>query len=284
MSKYVTEDVIVQELKRAGIQPADNLIVHSSLKSLGYVDGGAQTVITALLRAIGPEGTLMMPTFTFSLPMWNMPPYEKATSPSRVGRITEAFRQMPGVLRSDHPSHSVAAFGPLAEELTRDHLHCTPLGLDSPFDKFYRRGGKILMLGTRQDTNSILHLSEVRAGVPYLDVAFTHGQNFEIAAMKNEKGEVVEVRIYQVPGCSRGFTQCEPYLRKEGVLKDVTICKSRSQLLDVKSLVEAMVRKLGEEPDLLLCHTAECGICPRRREAARSGRGPHDRVRKAKER
>lgn len=275
MNEAVTEDILIQELKRVGIPQGDNLIVHSSLKSLGYVHGGAQTVINALLRTIGSGGTLMMPTFTFSLPMWNMPPYEKATSPSRVGRLTEVFRQMPGVLRSDHPSHSAAAFGPLAEELVSDHLQCSPLGRNSPFEKFYRHGGKILLLGTRQDTNSILHLCEVLAELAYLEVAFTPGQNFEIAAMKNEKGEIVEFRLYQVPGCSRGFTQCEPYLRAEGVLKDVTICKSQSQLLDVKALVETMVRKLHEEPDLLLCRTVDCSICPRRRQTIRAKR-PED--------
>ncbi len=269
MNEAVTEDILIQELSRAGIQQDDNLIVHSSLKSLGHVHGGAQTVINAFLRTIVPGGTLMMPTFTFSLPMWNMPPYEKATSPSRVGRLTEVFRQMPGVLRSDHPSHSAAAFGPLAEELLSDHLQCTPLGCKSPFEKFYRSGGKILLLGTRQDTNSILHLCEVLAKLPYLEVAFTPGQNFEIAVMKNEKGGIVEFRLYQVPGCSRGFTQCEPYLRAEEVLKDVTICRSRSQLLDVKALVETMVRKLQEEPDLLLCRTEDCSICPRRRQVIR---------------
>ena len=267
MNESVTEDILIQELRRAGIQQGDNLIVHSSLKSLGHVHGGAQTVINAFLRTIEPGGTLMMPTFTFSLPMWNMPPYEKATSPSRVGRLTEVFRQMPGVLRSDHPSHSAAAVGPLAEELLSDHLQCAPLGCNSPFDKFYQHGGKILLLGTRQDSNSILHLCEVLVELPYLEVAFTPGQNFEIAAMKNEKGESVEFRLYQVPGCSRGFTQCEPYLREEGALKDVTICKSRSQLLDVKALVETMVRKLHEEPGLLLCRTVDCSICPRRRQA-----------------
>lgn len=273
MSNAVTEEHLIQALEQAGIRRGDNLIVHSSLKSLGHVEHGAQTVINALVKTIEPGGTLMMPTFTFSLPMWNIPPYDIATSPSRVGRVTEVFRQMPGVLRSDHPSHSVAAFGPLAEELVRGHLHSTPLGRNSPFDKFYRHGGKILMLGTRQDTNSILHLCEVLAEVPYLDIAFTPGQNFEVAAMKNEMGEVVEVRLYPVPGCSRGFTQCEPYLRAEAVLNDVMIGESRSQLLDVKVLVDTMVRKLHEKPDLLLCRSIDCSICPRRRRAIRTKHG-----------
>jgi aminoglycoside 3-N-acetyltransferase len=258
--------MIADALREAGIRAGDSLAVHSSLKSLGFVAGGAETVIGALQDVLTPEGTLMMPTHTYSFPMWGKVPYNKTKSPSLVGKITDVFWRMPDVLRSDHPSHSVAAWGKGAEEFTKDTLLYPPIGLNSTWYRFYKAGGRILMLGTNQGTNTTLHLCEVLADVPYLDVAFTQGRDYEVAHRINERGEVEEFIIRQVPGCARGFKKCEPYLRETGVLKDIMVLNAKSQLLDAQQLVNAMVTMLKEDPGFILCEIPDCGICQRRRQ------------------
>ncbi len=184
----------------------DAVILHSSFKSLGTVDGGPNTVIDALLDAVGSHGHLLVPTFTYSLPMWHVEPFDPKTSKARVGVIPEVLRQRPDAHRSFHPTHSVAVIGPHAEDIIRNHLHATPLGADCPFDRMRKFDAKILMLGTFQDTNSSLHLCEVLAGLPYVRVAFTEGQDFEIAWFINEDGQVEYTQFFEVPGCSRGFS------------------------------------------------------------------------------
>lgn len=261
---------LVRDLELAGISEGDSLILHSSFRSLGAVAGGPQAVVEAVLDVLGPKGHLMVPTFTYSLPIWNIAPFDYRHSKSRVGAITEVVRQRPDAQRSFHPTHSVAVIGPEADQIVSNHLHATPTGLKSPFGKMYARKAKILMLGTRQDTDTSLHYCEVVAQMPYLDVVFTQGQDFEIAWFYNEADQIEYTRIHELPGCSRGFEVIEPELRRRGVLKDVRIGEAASQLLEMESFVPAAVEVIREQPSLLLCMTPGCTICQKRRAFMKS--------------
>ncbi len=262
----VTADTLADELGRIGLREGDNVVLHSSLKSLGTVEGGAEAVVEAFVRVLGPTGNLMVPTFTYCLPSWKTEPFDIRATRSRVGAITEAVRNHPLALRSFHPTHSVAVIGPDSEDIIRNHLHATPIGLDSPFGRMHARGAKILMLGTRQDTNSSLHYCEVHAGLPYIQVAFGEGRDHEIAWFLNESGQVEYTTIREVPGCSRGFREIEPHLVGRGVLREITVAGAPSQLLDMAALVRAADEILASDPTLILCRIGQCSICPRRRE------------------
>ena len=109
--------------RAAGIVPGDVLMFHSSLSSMGHVTGGPESVIDGLLDAVGPEGTVAVPT------LCNWQPGEEALvfsrvdscmAPSYVGILTETLRLRPSALRSNHPTHSIAGSVRAAEELTRD--------------------------------------------------------------------------------------------------------------------------------------------------------------------
>ncbi len=165
---------LAQDLRLLGVEAGDILFVHSSFKSLGPVGGGAIAVIEALESAIGPDGLLLMPSF--NLVEWEerAKTWDHAATPSTVGWITEQFRQLPGVYRSDHYSHSVAARGKGAKEFVADHLsqegYISPwdrkpwgktYGLHSPMHLAYRAGAKILMLGVDYSTSTYIHLVEV---------------------------------------------------------------------------------------------------------------------------
>lgn len=256
---------LARHFAAAGIKAGDNLILHSSFKSLGKVAGGPSTVVDSLLEVLGSQGNLMTPTFTYCFPMWNVEPFDLVRSKSRTGAISEAVRLRPEARRSFHPSHSVAVIGPDAEEIVSDHLDSTPLGAGSPFEKMHKSDAKILMLGTFQDTNSSLHYCEAMAGLPYTSIPFSNRQDFETAWFLNGSGRVEYLRITEVPGCSRGFRVVEPLLRQRGVLRDVQIGAAASQLLDLRELVDAMLELLRDDPGMLLCHTATCTICPKRR-------------------
>lgn len=180
---------LTRDLRALGIGAGDTLIVHSSLSSMGHVEGGAETVIRALTDVLGEEGTLLFPAFTyrtsnvtseFSLP----------ETPVCIGAIPETFRRMPGVLRSFHPSHSVCAIGAHAEEMVRDHgLDDTPMGVHSPYRKLPEYDGKILMLGCGLSPNSFMHGMEELAGVSYVL------GNPQIYRMTDANGNVTEKAI-----------------------------------------------------------------------------------------
>ena len=128
--QIVLKQDILDALAQAGVKPGQAIMVHTSLSSLGFVCGGAQVVIEALLESVGPEGTIMMPTQSWKNldpaagvhwqepEQWwqlirdNWPAYDKNITPTNsMGAVAEMFRKWPGSLRSDHPARSVAANG-----------------------------------------------------------------------------------------------------------------------------------------------------------------------------
>jgi aminoglycoside 3-N-acetyltransferase len=148
--------------------------VQSSFKSLGPVQGGAGTVIAALERAVGPVGLLLMPSFNLVPKDLRAATWNIRTTPSTVGWITEYFRTMPGTVRSDHYSHSVAARGKNAEAFVGEHLALE--GMQSPWDlapwgrtygtrspmiKALAAGGRILMIGVDYHSSTYCHAVEV---------------------------------------------------------------------------------------------------------------------------
>lgn len=165
---------LTQDLRLLGVVAGDILFVHSSFKSLGPVRGGAIAVIEALEAAIGTDGLLLMPSFNLVEREERAETWDHASTPSTVGWITERFRRMPGVHRSDHYSHSVAARGKGAKEFVADHLSqeglCSPwdlepwgktYGLQSPMHRAYRACTKILMLGVGYLSSTYIHFVEV---------------------------------------------------------------------------------------------------------------------------
>lgn len=173
------------DFARLGIQPGMLLLVHASLSALGWVCGGAPAVILALEEVLGDGGTLIMPTHSGDLTdpkdwknppvpetWWNlirenMPPFDPYLTPSRkTGAISEAFRKQRGVLRSNHPHYSFAAWGAHAVEITSNHSLEQGLGETSPLARIYELDGYVLLLGVGHENNTSLHLAEYRASFP----------------------------------------------------------------------------------------------------------------------
>ncbi len=158
-------------LRAIGVMSGDVLMVHSYLPALGLMENGIAGVIDTLLEALGLEGTLVMPTFTyrfFNDDFQRGIPFGPDRIPSETGVITEDFRNRSGVLRSIGPIHPVAAFGPYASEIVGQGIRQSSFGSDSPWAKMLELGGKNLMLGTDyQNGAAFLHLIEERFGVPY---------------------------------------------------------------------------------------------------------------------
>lgn len=181
----VLKDDIVRGLKAAGLGRGRAVFAHGSLKRFGFVMGGAETVVRALLEVIGPEGTLMMPSQTWKNldpstgvhweepeSWWpairdHWPAFDPAVTPSiGMGAIAETLRTWPGSRRSGHPARSVSAVGKHAEYLTERHDLSDIFGDDSPVGRLYALNGQVLLLGVGYDKNTSIHLAEYRARWP----------------------------------------------------------------------------------------------------------------------
>jgi aminoglycoside 3-N-acetyltransferase len=178
----LTVDTLVEQFAACGLQAGQTVLIHSSMSKIGWIAGGAQAVIQALLRVLGPTGTLMMPTFTTqntnpsnwksppvsaeraAIIRANMPAFDPATSPPRnMGVIANLFRTWPRVVRSHHPVGSFSALGVHASYLTVDHQLLDEFGPTSPLGRLYELDGYIMLLGVGHGNDSSLHMAEWRA-------------------------------------------------------------------------------------------------------------------------
>lgn len=183
--KLVIPEDIKTAFRDAGIKKGQTIMVHTSLSSLGYVCGGAQSLIEALMECVGEEGTIMMPTQSWKNldpatgvyweepeEWWSaireyMPAYDKRITPTNtMGAVPEMFHQWPGTIRSDHPARSVAAWGRYAKYLTENHDLSNIFGDGSPIGRLYELDGYVLLIGVGYDKNTSLHLADARADYP----------------------------------------------------------------------------------------------------------------------
>lgn len=183
--KLVLKQDILTAFRSVGMEKGQCVEVHTSLSSMGFVCGGPQMVIEALLETVGQEGTIMMPTQSWKNldptcgvhweepEQWwqtirdEWPAYDKDITPTNtMGAVAEMFRKWPGAVRSDHPARSVAAWGKHAGYLTRDHDLSNIFGEGSPIGKLYELDGYVLLIGVGYDKNTSIHLADVRAEYP----------------------------------------------------------------------------------------------------------------------
>lgn len=195
----VTRDTLTTELRAFGVQSGETLLVHSSLSSLGWVCGGAVAVVQGLLDALGPDGTLVVPTQSGDLSdpaewgnppvpeeWWDtiratMPEYDPLVTPTRgMGVIPETVRTWPGALRSAHPQTSFAAVGPLAGHITEGHAPDCQLGERSPLARLETLHARVLLLGAGYDACTGFHLAEYRIPSPLVKVGRPGPEGWEV--------------------------------------------------------------------------------------------------------
>ena len=171
-SVEVTRADVAEAARAVGIVPGDTLFFHSALSSMGTVVGGPDAVIDGFLDAVDPEGTVAVPTLCNWAPDEQHLVFERwdpATTPSYVGKITETLRLRPGALRSDHATHSVAAIGARAAELTRDHgagglrpgpFSATAFARESPWERLVQWNAAYCFIGVNFTVCTLVHYVE----------------------------------------------------------------------------------------------------------------------------
>ncbi len=249
----VTKEDLARAFRAIGLARGDRLLVHSSLKSLGRVDGGAEAVIEALFEVLGKTGTLLMPTFTGSSrdSIKHPPVFDVRNTPCWTGLIPETFRKREGVRRSLHPTHSVAGCGPATVAYLRDHeTSPTPCGWETPFGRLIRDRGRVLFIGATLESCTLFHSFEELAGVEYHMLK----EPVECTVARND-GSRVRVTVglhWWNPDARRDFEAVERVLMRAGVLRWGRAGAATLRLMEAGETHAIVMDLLKRDPTALL--------------------------------
>ena len=244
----LTFEQLLEGFRELGVQEGDTLLVHSSYKSFGDVDGGPQTVIRALEAALGPDGTLIMPTFNFDFNKGV--PWDVRTTPSKMGVLTELVRQDPRAKRVFHPFYSFAILGKHAGMLG-SLRYKSAYERNSVFGKLRDLDGKIMVIGLSY-TNSMtfFHHIEQMEGVDYRflkqftgevtdENGNTYTDTFEMLVRDIDKGVITEV------------DPMGALMEQAGVIKSAKIGEADVKLMKANEVYAFTAREMRRDPYLL---------------------------------
>ncbi|GAA0405762.1 AAC(3) family N-acetyltransferase [Paenibacillus motobuensis] len=242
-----TSHSLFNQLAAANIDRQGTLLVHSSMKSIGEVDGGADTVLDALSEYM-QEGLLVLPTHTWSYINADNPKFYVETSPSCVGILPELFRGREGVIRSYHPTHSVAALGEDAAEFVAGAELCdTPCHRESPWGKLLDRQATIMLVGVDLRRNTFIHGIEEWVDIPGR-VTDSHEQLFVVLGDGTEIP--VPSRRHYGLSWSEHFWKVEKILEREGAIRKVKLGDADTWICHTVQMTDILTKMLRENPDL----------------------------------
>jgi len=274
-----TKELVVDGLRRLGLKRGDVVFVHSSLKDLAPAtqliklpDMGMPYVVDGLKEVIGPAGIVAFPTFSFCFTEFRHPrpearSWNKKDTPSRVGDITNYFLKTKGVERSDHPTHSVAAWGERAAEFVANHQWNagTTFHRNGPWGKLCDWDGYILFFGTYMSTCTMVHVVEDWMKLPYLTE--------EEVLLRDENGVVRTATVTGSPSGCREFynnrgTKVERRFLATDIYNSGKICMADVTLFKARDFVRFLWEALKEDPWLLLHRDPDDQFCWQAGQAA----------------
>ena len=248
---YTKEDLILH-LQEMGLNPTDAVMVHSSMKSIGAVEGGADTVLDALMEYFAP-GLLMLPTHTWDQmnPEYNV--FDPKTEPACVGILPNLFMKRPGVLRSLHPTHSIAAYGPnAAEYIAGEENTLTPCAKEGCWGRLREIGAKVLLVGVTHARNTYIHAVE-----EFLDVPERLAQEpayFTVIMPDGSHKQVVQYRHYnaEVPVVSEHFVKLHQGYLETGAAVEARFGDAKCILCDCVGIYRTTERVLAHQINCFL--------------------------------
>ena len=247
---------VVAQLRAIGVEEGGVLLVHTSFRATRPIEGGPRGLIEALRLALGPDGTLVMPSWAGD----DDEPFDPALTPAAgsLGVVADTFWRLPGVQRSDH-FHALAAVGPQAARILADPLPLPPHIPESPVGRVHDLDGQVLLIGVGHDADTTLHLAELLAGVPYRVPRYC-------TVLRD--GRPVRIEYGENDHCCERFTLADEWLRARGLQSEGPVGHAHARLARSRDIVRVALEHLARDP-LRFLHPPEaaCAECD---EARRS--------------
>jgi aminoglycoside N3'-acetyltransferase len=247
--RTVTRAELVDQLRALGVERGSILLVHTSFRAVRPVEGGPMGLIEALRTALGPDGTLVMPSWTGD----DSEPFDPATTRASedLGVVADTFWRMPGVRRANH-AFACAAAGPAAERILADPLPLPPHIPESPVGRVHELDGQVLLLGVNHDGDTTIHLAELLAGVPYR-------APHHITVLEN--GRPVRLDYGENDHCCMRFQLADEWLRSRGLQREGIVGHAHARLLRSRDIVTVVREQLARDPLVFLHPRGQCPDC-----------------------
>jgi aminoglycoside N3'-acetyltransferase len=227
--------VLGEQLRTLGVQPGSVLLVHTAFSRVGPLDGGPDALIDSLIDVLGPDGTLVMPSWTDE----DDQPFDPASTSAlpHLGIVADTFWRRPGVLRGSHP-FAVAAVGAHADHITSAPLVLPPHAPDSGVARVHELDGWVLLLGVDHDANTTIHLAELTAGVPYW-----HANHITVL----EDGGPKRIYYAENDSCCQRFSLAGDWLRERDLQREGPVGNAHAMHVRSRDVVETVVEELRDD-------------------------------------
>ena len=250
----VTGKDILDRLQQLGLKQGDCVVVHSSLKAFGYVEGAAETVVEALLEMVGSEGLLLMPTYAQTEDAnGDLLPLKTHEAQIRTGVIPATFARHPKAHRGHHPMYSLTFAGVGATALARENEKLMfPYGQDHQLRVILREGGYVLLIGVGDRSNSAIHMLEEMNDPEYLQEKKSQSRLTveQFFAMLPEQRH--ESLGHHRVGPMRDFTRVTDLLRKHRILRQVRLGNATMTLEPALQVRELLAKVMQKDPYYLV--------------------------------
>lgn len=235
----ISSSQLTQQLLDLGVTPGSVLLVHCAFSKVKPVENGPVGLITALQSALGPNGTLVMPSMSDD----DEQPFNPRMTPCLgMGVVANTFWHLPNVLRSDSP-HAFAASGPHAARIMAAHPIDVPHGLDSPVGRVYDLDGQVLLLGVDHDANTTIHLAEYLAGVRYRRKKY-------LFLLQN--GQPVRFDYEEIDHCCQNFQLVNQWLEARNLQRWGRVGHAEARLARSRDIVDVVVEHLQHDETVFL--------------------------------
>lgn len=250
-----------------GIKEKDHVLLHSSFRKIKNIfnETSIENFITNLQEIITPEGSLILPAFTYCFKKRNIEYeiFDRCSSPAKTGAVSDVFRSMPGVIRTSSPTHSFALWGCAAQKISYKNSPVSPLGKESVLEWLAQTENSwVLMAGVNFSSFSFGHYLEIIADVPWKGFSPWEYLSVEPVGVSTEG----EIALKEIPGCAKSFVHFEDYLLSENIIEKVIINNSVFYYFPVKQMIEYGKEYFTNNRDNLLCPKGVCKPCDARHQ------------------
>lgn len=237
--KMITKKEIIKEIENFNIPKGKIVTVHTSLKKVGEIEGGGETLLSSLVEVFTKDGGILcVPTHT-----WDSDIYDLRKSESCIGTLPRLAASHKDAFRTLHPTHSMAVFGEeerVKRFIENEEKADTPANPKGCYGKIYEEDGYVILIGVGHDKNTYIHFVEELLGVPDRLTEEKAEKTIIHKDGREEKRYLYWFDEAKIPDVSVYFPKFEPAFRYHSCIEDAALGNAPVQICSARKMKEVI--------------------------------------------